>query len=589
MSQSELKKKLANLPDSPGVYLMKDASSRILYVGKAVSIKNRVRSYFTNAHHAPRTASMVLRIDDVEFIITNTEKEALILESNLIKLHNPKYNVKFTDNSNYPYIRITREKFPSILVTRAVRKDEAKYFGPYTDAYAARKSVKALRRIFPIRSCVRKMPKLVRPCLNYQLKLCSGPCSGRIDPTIYAELVTGITKFLEGRQDDLIKDLTESMNGAASRTEFEVAAKIRDKIRALQSISEQQYVEPRTGDEDVLALAREDYMACALTLMVRDGKITGQRTFPIRGARDADVAEVLTAFVKQHYFHMEGAYIPSEIILPHDIDEAAGVEALLTELKGSSVKVRVPRRGTKLRLVNLAKRNAEAALTTPLAVDALYVLQEALGLSELPSRIEAFDVSNLGGAEATGAMAVFIDGIRKPSDYRRYTIKTVNAIDDYAMLKEVVGRRYLKGEPLPDLVLIDGGRGHISAVRAVVNDLGINVPIIGLAKREELVYVPGKSEPVDIPQTGLNLLMNIRDEAHNAALKHHRTLRSTKLLESDLDKIPGVGKKRKVELLKRFGSLEEIKGATVEEIRSIPMIDEKIARNIHHYLNGEIS
>jgi len=297
----------------------------------------------------------------------------------------------------------------------------------------------------------------------------------------------------------------------------------------------------------------------------------------------------LTAFVKQHYFHMEGAYIPSEIILPHDIDEVAGVEALLTELKGSSVKVRVPRRGTKLRLVKLAKRNAEAALTTPLAVDALYVLQEALGLSELPSRIEAFDVSNLGGAEATGAMAVFIDGIRKPSDYRRYTIKTVNAIDDYAMLKEVVGRRYLKGEPLPDLVLIDGGRGHISAVRAVVNDLGINVPIIGLAKREELVYVPGKSEPVDIPQTGLNLLMNIRDEAHNAALKHHRTLRSTKLLESDLDKIPGVGKKRKVELLKRFGSLEEIKGATVEEIRSIPMIDEKIARNIHHYLNGEIS
>ena len=589
MSQSELKKKLANLPDSPGVYLMKDASSRILYVGKAVSIKNRVRSYFTNAHHAPRTASMVLRIDDVEFIITNTEKEALILESNLIKLHNPKYNVKFTDNSNYPYIRISRETFPSILVTRAVRKDEAKYFGPYTDAYAARKSVKALRRIFPIRSCVRKMPKLVRPCLNYQLKLCSGPCSGRIDPTIYAELVTGITKFLEGRQDDLIKDLTESMNGAASRTEFEVAAKIRDKIRALQSISEQQYVEPRTGDEDVLALAREDYMACALTLMVRDGKITGQRTFPIRGARDADVAEVLTAFVKQHYFHMEGAYIPSEIILPHDIDEVAGVEALLTEIKGSSVKVRVPRRGTKLRLVNLAKRNAEAALTTPLAVDALYVLQEALGLSELPSRIEAFDVSNLGGAEATGAMAVFIDGIRKPSDYRRYTIKTVNAIDDYAMLKEVVGRRYLKGEPLPDLVLIDGGRGHISAVRAVVNDLGINVPIIGLAKREELVYVPGKSEPVDIPQTGLNLLMNIRDEAHNAALKHHRTLRSTKLLESDLDKIPGVGKKRKVELLKRFGSLEEIKGATVEEIRSIPMIDEKIARNIHHYLNGEIS
>ena len=586
MSQLELKKKLANLPDSPGVYLMKDASSSILYVGKAVSIKNRVRSYFTNAHHAPRTASMVLHVDDVEFIITNTEREALILESNLIKLHNPKYNVKFTDNSSYPYIRITRETFPSILVTRAVRKDEAKYFGPYTDAYAARKSVKALRRIFPIRSCIRKMPKLIRPCLNYQLKLCSGPCSGRIDPTTYAELVTGITKFLEGRQDDLIKDLTESMNAAASRMEFEVAAKMRDKIQALQSIAEQQYVEPRTGDEDVIALASRDFMACVLTLMVRDGKITGQRTFPIRGARDADVAEVLTAFVKQHYFHMEGAYIPSEIILPHDVDEVAGVEALLTELKGSSVKVRVPRRGTKLRLVKLAQRNAEAALTTPLAVDALCVLQEALGLSELPSRIEAFDVSNLGGAEATGAMAVFIDGIRKPSDYRRYTIKTVNAIDDYAMLKEVVGRRYLKRELLPDLVLIDGGRGHISAVRAVLNDLGIDVPIIGLAKREELVYVPGKSEPVDIPRTGLNLLMNIRDEAHNAALKQHRTLRTTKLLESDLDKIPGVGKKRKVELLKRFGSLEEIKRATVEEIQSVPMIDKKIARNIYHYLNG---
>jgi excinuclease ABC subunit C len=586
MSHLELKKKLANLPDSPGVYLMRDASSRILYVGKAVSIKNRVRSYFTNAHRAPRTASMVSHVADVEFIITNTEKEALILESNLIKLHSPKYNVKFTDNSSYPYIRITRETFPSILVTRAVRKDGAKYFGPYTDAHAARKSVKALRRIFPMRNCGRRMPKLIRPCLNYQLKLCSGPCSGRIDPTTYAGLVTGVTKFLEGRQDDLINELTEQMNAAASRMEFEVAAKIRDKISALQRIAEQQYVEPRTGDEDVIAIAIEDFMACVLMLMVRDGKITGQRTFPIRGARDADVAEVLTAFVKQHYFHMERAYIPSEIILPRDIDEAAGIEALLTELKGSSVKVHVPRRGTKLRLVKLAHRNAEAALTTPLAIDALYVLQNALRLSELPSRIEAFDVSNLGGADAMGAMAVFVDGIPKPSEYRRYTIKTVNAIDDYAMLKEVVGRRYLKSEPLPDLVLIDGGKGHVSAVRTVLDSVGIDLPIVGLAKRDELVYVPGKSEPVDIPQTGLNLLMHIRDEAHNAALKRHRTLRSTKLLESDLDKIPGVGKKRKVELLKRFGSLEKIKIATVEEIQSVPMIDKKIALSIYNYLNG---
>ncbi|MEI7827180.1 MAG: excinuclease ABC subunit UvrC [Euryarchaeota archaeon] len=577
--------RLDNLPSSPGVYLMKDAGGKIIYIGKAVSLKNRIRTYFHATPAAPRTRALVERIDDVEWIVTNTEKEALILESNLIKLHKPRYNVRLTDDGSFPYIRITNDVYPSITVTRAVRKDGSAYFGPFTSAQATRQSVKALRRAFPLRSCSRDLQRILRPCLNYQLKLCAGPCAGKTDPDAYVELVTGIKRFLEGRQDDIFNELKFEMRDAATDMDFERAATLRDRIAALESVREQQYVEPRRGDEDVIAIARRGPQACALTLMVRDGRVTGQQSYALRGTEGVEATELMTAFVKQHYFHLEGSYVPKGILLEHAIEEADAIENLLTEIRGSRVRVSVPRAGLKTKLVALAHKNAESMLQKPTAADALYVLKDALRLRSYPYRIEAFDVSNLAGAEAMGSMAVFIDGTPQFSEYRSYKIKSVATIDDYAMLKEIVGRRYREREGRADLIVVDGGKGQVRAVRDVLVMFGLRIPLVGLAKREELVYVPGRSAPVAMPQIALNVLMRIRDEAHRTAIRRHRNIRSRKLFESTLDQIPGVGKRRKVELLKRFGSVAQLKKASVEEIQSVPTVDKTTARSVFRFFN----
>ncbi|MGP8011464.1 MAG: excinuclease ABC subunit UvrC [Halobacteriota archaeon] len=577
--------RLNNLPSSPGVYLMKAAGGKIIYIGKAVSLKNRIRTYFHATPAAPRTRALIERIDDIEWIVTNTEKEALILESNLVKLHKPRYNVRLTDDGSFPYIRITDDPYPSITVTRVVRNDRSAYFGPYTSAQSTRQSVKALRKAFPLRSCNRDLRRVLRPCLNYQLKLCAAPCAGQTDPDAYAQLVTGIQRFLEGRHDDILTELKREMNGAAMDMEFERAATLRDRIAVLESVREQQYVEPRRGDEDVIAIARGGPQACALILMVREGRVTGQQSYTLRGTEGAETTELMTAFVKQHYLHLEGPNVPKGILLEQAIEEADAIENLLTEIRGNRVHVSVPRAGPKARLVALAHKNAESMLKKPTAADSLYVLKDALRLRSYPYRIEAFDVSNLAGAEAMGSMAVFIDGTPKVSEYRSYKIRSVAAIDDYAMLKEIVGRRYREREGRADLIVVDGGKGQVRAVKDTLTMLGLRIPLVGLAKREELVYVPGRSAPVAVPQIALNVLMRVRDEAHKAAIGRHRNFRSRRFLESALDQIPGVGKRRKVELLKRFGSVAQLKKASMEEIQSVPTVDKTTAYSVFSYFN----
>jgi len=585
MPPSSVTARLQNLPSSPGVYLMKDAGGRIIYIGKAVSLKNRVKTYFHATPAAPRTHALVERIHDLEWIVTNTEKEALILESNLVKLHKPRYNVRLTDDGSFPYIRISGDEYPSIAVTRVVRKDGATYFGPYPSAQATRQSVKALRKAFPLRSCGKDLRRVLRPCLNFQLGLCAAPCADKIDPDAYAHLVTGITRFLEGRQDDILRELTHEMHAAASDMEFERAASLRDRIAVLEHVREQQYVEPRRGDEDVVAIARRGPQACALVLIVRAGRVTGQQSYTLRGAEGVEATELMTAFVKQHYLHLEAPNVPHGILLEYAIEEAEAIENLLTEIRGSRVYTSVPRAGSKRKLVALARKNAESMLKKPAAADSLYVLKDALRLRAYPYRIEAFDVSNLAGAEAMGSMAVFIDGAPQVSEYRSYTIRSVAAIDDYAMLKEIVGRRYREGERPADLIVVDGGKGQVSAVHDTLTLLGVRIPLVGLAKREERVYVPGRSAPVAVPQVALNVLMRVRDEAHKAAIRRHRNFRSRRFLESTLDQIPGVGTRRKVELLKRFGSVAQLKKASVEEVQAVPAVDKTTARSVVSYLN----
>ncbi|HYB59796.1 MAG TPA: excinuclease ABC subunit UvrC [Candidatus Acidoferrales bacterium] len=587
--QAVITARLDNLPSGPGVYLMKDAAGRIIYIGKAISLKNRVRSYFHATPAAPRTRALVERIDDLEWIVTNTEKEALILESNLVKLHKPRYNVRLTDDGSFPYIRVTNEPYPSINVTRVVRNDGSAYFGPYTSAQATRQSVKALRKAFPLRSCSRDLQRVLRPCLNYQLKLCAGPCAGKLNPEAYAKHAEGIKRFLEGRQDDILKELRRNMHTAAANMEFEHAATLRDRIAILESVREQQYVEPRRGDEDVIAIAVRGPQACAVILTVRNGRVTGQQSYALHGAEGAEMVELMTAFVKQHYFHLEGAYVPKHLLLEYPIEEAEAIEHLLTEIRGSRVSAIVPRVGPKTKLVALAHKNAESMLKKPTAADALYVLRDALRLRSYPYRIEAFDVSNLAGAEAIGSMAVFIDGAPQVNEYRSYKIRSAATADDYAMLKEIVGRRYRERKASADLIVVDGGKGQVHAVRDVLTILGLRIPLVGLAKREELVYTHGRSAPVEVPQMALNVLMRIRDEAHRAAIRRHRNFRSRKLLESMLDQIPGVGKRRKLELLKRFGSVKSLKKASVEAIQSVPAVDRTTARNVFNYFNEQSS
>ncbi len=590
---SELTEKLSHLPDKPGVYLMKDAGGKIIYVGKAVNLKNRVRSYFQSSRgHSPKTLALVARIADLEFIVTASEIEALILECNLIKKHRPKYNISLRDDKSFPYVKVTvNEQYPQVYVTRRVVKDGARYFGPYTDAGAIHETVALLRRLFPLRSC-RKLDA-PRPCLQHHIKRCLAPCAGKVDEKTYGEMIRAVLLLLEGRSDDVVKELKRRMAKAAGNLEFERAARLRDQVAAVEKVVEKQNIVTGAGDQDAVGLARSAAGTCAQVFFIRSGKLVGREHFLLTGGEDEEDAAALAAFVKQYY--SQAAFIPREVLLPEALPEQELLAEWLSGMKGSRVRVEAPKRGTKRDLVVMAADNAAVVLKEQadrLAADtrrtagAVAELAEYLGLPAPPARIECFDISHIQGAETVASMVVFGDGAASKDEYRRYKLRTVEGKpDDFASMAEVIGRRFRGAEALPGLVIIDGGKGQLNAALAVARELGVTVPMVGLAKEFEHIFREGESEPLILPRNSqaLFLVQRIRDEAHRFAITYHRKLRARRNLVSVLDHVPGIGPARRKALWEHFGGLTKIKAATVEELAAVPGMTAPAAEAVYAF------
>ena len=605
------------MPTEPGVYLMKDALGGVIYVGKAVNLKNRVRSYFQDsAQHTTKTRRMVAGIVDIEFIVTATELEALILECNLIKEHRPHFNVRLKDDKRYPYIKINwQDPFPRVEVTREMRQDGARYYGPFADVRAVHQTLDLLRRIFPYLTCSREITgKDRRACLYYHIKRCAGPCIGAASEEDYRAIVRQIGLFLEGKTEQIQEQLQAQMRAAAEGLDFERAAFVRDQIVGVQRVVERQRVVTRArADEDVIAFARANGDACVQVFFVRNGKMIGRENFVLEGAEGEDPSQIVASFVKQ--FYDEAAYIPPQIVLERDLDERLVVESWLRGKRGQKVAIRVPRRGEQKALVELAAKNAAETLAHLRAqwqmdeaksAAALAEIQQALGLSEPPNRMECYDISNIQGTSATGSMVVFVKGVPRRSDYRRFRIKTVEGADDFAMMEEVLRRRLQRLKTAedkevrqpgkaqdnsfalkPDLILVDGGKGQLNVAQKVIADLEIeNVAVASLAKEREEVFVPTRPDSISLPresQASL-LLQRLRDEAHRFAVSYHRTIRQKKGLASTLDEIPGIGPMRRKALLRRFGSLDKIRSASAEELASVPGMTREVAARIKDLL-----
>ena len=607
-----LEEKLQRIPDKPGVYLMRDAAGDVIYVGKAASLKNRVRSYFrSQKSQPPKTQSMVKNIADFEYIVTDTEVEALILEYNLIKRYDPKYNVMFRDDKSYPYLKITlNEEFPRLEITRSIRKDGARYFGPYTSVGALNETVRLLRKLFPLRTCRQTaFEQRKRACLNAHIKRCYAPCVGAIDKERYGEMVREVVLFMEGKQEDLLARLRRRMEEAAANLDFEQAAKIRDQIQAVEAVLEKQkIVSCNNEDQDVIAMARGINEVCIQVFYVRKGKLMGREHFFLERTDQLSRQEVMAAFLKQYY--NRAAEIPPVILLADEAEEMDLIQDWLTQVKGRKVVLHVPKRGEKLKLVEMVASNALVELReheedtrrkTMKTEEALLELQEYLNLDGLPSRIECYDISNISGTDSVGSMVVFENGTPKPSDYRRFKITTVTGPDDYASIREMLRRRFKPRDQdpkksgdqdgsfgkLPDLVIIDGGKGQLSAARQVMVEMGVgDIPTFGLAEKHEELFMEGCQEPIILPRASqsLYLLQRIRDEAHRFAVSYHRGLRDKKLKNSLLDEVPGIGPKRKRALLRKFGSVKAIRNATVEELAEVEGMNLNVAMKLQEYL-----
>jgi excinuclease ABC subunit C len=616
---------LKTLPAKPGVYLMKDVTGRIIYVGKAVSLRNRVRSYF----HDPsglytRTRQLVMETADLEYIVTQTELEALILECTLIKKHRPRFNVRLKDDKNYLYIKIdVPNPWPRVFTTRRMLQDGARYFGPFASSQSVRETLDLLRKLFPYITCDREITgQDKRPCLYYYIHRCLGPCIGKATPEEYRLVIDGVIRFLEGKQEKVVADLRGRMTMAAEALQFERAAAYRDQLQAIERVmAKQKVLSSRLVDQDVIALARADGDACVEVFFIRSGKLTGREHFALEGTQGSEDKEVLRSFVQQ--FYDSAPQVPPEIILPADLDGMRVIEEWLHSKRGTKVSFTVPRRGAKRELVQMATENAAQALAQFRAQwladaqktgSALVELQEYLNLPAMPLRIECYDISNIQGTSAVGSMVVFEKGVPKNSDYRRFQIKTVAGANDYAMLQEVLRRRFKrqaqvavsprssvpiprsKGDEaapvdtwaiLPDLLIVDGGKGQLSAAREVMVELGVDhIPTVGLAKEHEEIFAPGSPEPIVLPRTAqsLYLVQRIRDEAHRFALAYHQRLRKARGLRSALDDVPGIGPKRKAAMLKRFGSVKGIREASVEDLAAVPGMTKALAAKVKEYL-----
>jgi excinuclease ABC subunit C len=607
-----LKERLRQVPERPGVYVMRDDKTRVIYVGKAMNLRNRLRSYFVAAGPAhPRTSQMVKRVFDFDVLTCDTDQEALLLECTLIKRYRPRYNVRLRDDKNYLYMKVPRAgDFPRVYTVRKVGDDGARYFGPFTNAGALRTTMKTLRRIFPYRTCSDDVFKRGRVCLDYHIKRCSGPCEGLIDTTDYHQNLEQIGIFMEGRPDELLRDIRRDMQGASDALEFERAARLRDRAAALEKVAQRQSVLSQSArDQDVLGLARSAGAAMVAVLTVRKGQVVGSETYELEGPAEMEAAEIVNGFAGQ--FYGDATSYPREILVPQPIADAEPLAAWMGDRRGSRVRIHVPQRGGGVRLLEMAAKNAREALTqatikkdydSERAEKLLADLQEALSLDRTPRRIECYDISNLMGTDPVGSMVVFEDGRPRPAHYRRFHIKGVQGANDVAMLQEMLRRRFTRlasarsdridgersddsFESLPDLVIVDGGKGQLSAALEVMEELGVHqIATFGLAKqREELIPTGGgPSLMLPLGSAALFLVQRVRDEAHRFAISFHRRTRAKERLASPLDAVAGLGPKRKRQLIKRFRSLGGIRDASVSDLAEV--VPEKVAAAIKEQL-----
>jgi excinuclease ABC subunit C len=614
---------LARVPAAPGVYIMRNAEGQVIYVGKAANLRSRVRSYFGSPLSMEgKTRALSEAIADFEYVLTHTEQEALHLEAELVKRHQPLFNVRLKDDKHYPYLKVDlADPWPRVYITRRVEKDGARYFGPYANAGSVRRTLDIVNKLFPWRSCTKQITGTdPRPCLDYFINRCIAPCTSYCTKEEYDEVIRQVILFLEGRTDEVVRQLRREMADAAERLDYERAGRVRDQIEAIERVTERQAVaSTKPADEDIFGLARGDDDATVQVLFVRGTRMVGTDTFTLDGTRDEPDAGVMASFIKQ--FYESATYVPKRVVVPFELPEHDLIAAWLSERRGTNVELLVPQRGEKRRLVQMAAKNAaesrDMANVKRLADTgkrraALDQLQEELDLPALPSRIECYDISNIQGTSSVGSMVVFVDGQARPQEYRRFRIKTVAGANDFASMAEVLRRRFRRARErlladtgaaapavdgngaapsdgdesfaaLPDLVIIDGGKGQLSAVTDVMREMGVkHIPAVGLAKQHEEIYVQDLSEPVTLPRNSeaLYLVQRIRDEAHRFAITYHRGVRSKSGMRSALDSIPGVGPKRKKALLRKFGSVRGIREASIEDIATTTGFTVSLAQKV---------
>ena len=610
--QEELKK----LPGKPGVYLMHDEKDEIIYVGKAISLKNRVRQYFQSSRNkGVKIEQMVTHISRFEYIVTDSELEALVLECNLIKEHRPKYNTMLMDDKTYPFIKVTvEEPYPRIMMTRRMVKDKAKYFGPYTSAGAIKDAIELIRKLYYIRSCNRKLPRDVgkeRPCLNYHIHQCNAPCQGYVSEEEYQKSVQEVLKFLNGNYEGITEQLKEKMEAASEALEFEKAIEYRELISSVQKIAQKQKITDAAGagdDRDILAMAVEGEDAVVQVFFIRGGRLIGRDHFYLKIAKEESAKETLSSFIKQ--FYAGTPYIPAELMLPEEIDDQELIAEWLTKKRGHKVQIKVPRKGTKEKLVELAARNARLVLSTDRerlkreegrTIGAVRELEKLLGLTGIV-RMEAYDISNISGFATVGSMVVYEKGKPKRNDYRKFRIKGVQGADDYASMEEVLTRRFTHGlreqeegkelggfTAFPDLLLMDGGKGQVNIALKVLDNLGLSIPVCGMVKddnhRTRGLYYQNQELPIDRDSECFKLITRIQDEAHRFAITFHRKLRSQNQVHSILDDIPGVGPARRKDLMRHFENIDAIRNASIEELKELPSMNEKAAADVYKFFH----
>ena len=599
-----LRVKLDALPKEPGIYLMKREDGEIIYVGKAKNLRNRVRSYFRDESHDGRRQfkALVRNIADLDCIVTATEQEALILEATQIRAHKPRYNIQLKDDKKYPFIKITNEAFPRIFSTRTVVRDGSRYLGPYSNVRAMHTTLDMLRKIFPVRSCDFNLPTQgVRLCLEYHIKRCEGPCEQMVDEAEYKKTIDHAVRFLRGKNSEVIKAVRERMEIASESLQFEKAARYRDQLQALESMqARQKVVMDGPIDRDILAIARNDDEACCSVLEVREGRLLGKKHHFLGGIIDSTDSDVISAFARQ--FYLQNDFVPNEIHLPILPSNAEEISAWLSERMNSKVTLFAPQRGAKAQMMVMAEKNAQQMLKERQmkremkrgrVPQSVYALQRDLNLQVLPRHIEGIDISNFQGTDSVGSLVCFVDGQAKRSQYRFFKIRDIEGPNDFASIHQVVLRRFTglkeRGESLPDLLLIDGGKGQLSSAVQALREIGADAqPVLGIAKRLEEVFLPGHSTPIILPKTSasLRLLQMLRDEAHRFALKNHREQRGKRTLTSSLDDIPGVGPKRRNALIKLFGSVQRIRAASTQDIADVPGFSLHLAEDIKRHLDN---